>query len=78
VSADTITSEHWQWRDGGWQPVPSANNVQQWRMDDNGQLTITPATNRPIPDSLYLDALPGYEREPGDNRLRGTPEQHQD
>jgi len=78
ASADAITSEHWQWRDGGWQPVPSASNVQQWWMDDNGQLTITPATNRPIPGSLYLNAAPGYEREPGDNGFRGTPEQHQD
>jgi len=50
--------------------VPSATNVQQWRINDTGQLTITPATTPPIPGTLYLNADPGYEREPGDNQLR--------
>jgi len=78
VSADTITGTHWHWQDGGWQPVQSATHVQQWRIDDNGQLNITLATNRPIPGTLYLDATPGYEREPGDNRIQGAPQQHQE
>jgi len=29
VSQHAITGDHWQWREGGWQPVPSATNVYQ-------------------------------------------------
>ncbi|RMH93596.1 ABC transporter permease [Lysobacter pythonis] len=70
ASARKATGKRWQWARGNWEALPQPPSAQRWLFPPTAREALAPSVaGQAVPEVLYLDVAPGFERTPEDNAV---------